>query len=259
MRLDDKHILITGGGRGLGFAFAQAVLAAGGTVSITGRDGDKLRKAAEALSTDAAEVSVHTGDVRRADDVSRAIDSILERFGRIDGVVNNAGIADEAGFLDITEAGWREVIEVNLTGPFLVTQAAARVMPAGSIVNIASVDAWGADGPYASYVAAKHGLVGLTRAAAAELGCRGIRVNSVSPGWTMTDMVAESVSATVLARMETAFSRAAIGRVVDTTEVAAAVTFLLSDVSSGITGIDIPVDGGTLANLYILETLADGA
>lgn len=259
MRLDGKHILITGGGRGLGFAFAEAVLAAGATVSLTGRDSAKLERAAHTLSTDGVGVSVHVGDVTRADDVSRAIESVLERFGRIDGVVNNAGIADEADFLDITEAGWREVIDVNLTGPFLVTQAAARVMSAGSIVNIASVDAWGADGPYASYVAAKHGLVGLTRAAAAELGRRGIRVNSVSPGWTMTDMTAESVSETVLTRMKTAFSRAAIGRVVETTEVAAAVTFLLSDVSSGVTGIDIPVDGGTLANLYILETLADGA
>ncbi len=258
MRLDGKHILITGGGRGLGFAFAQAVIDLGASVSITGRDEAKLRDAAEALSSGGARVSVHPGNVADATDVARTVEAVLAEFGRIDGVVNNAGIADEAPFLDITEAGWREVVDVNLTGPFLVTQAAARVMTGGSIVNIASVDAWGADGPYASYVAAKHGLIGLTRAAAAELGSRGIRINSVSPGWTMTDMAAESVTPAVLARMKSAFTRAAIGRVVETDEVAAAVTFLLSDAASGITGIDIPVDGGTLANLYILETLADG-
>ncbi len=259
MRLDGKHILITGGGRGLGYAFAEAALGLGASVSITGRSETKLAEAAERLAASGGEVSTHPGDVSKSADVARAIDAVLERFGRIDGVVNNAGIADEAAFLDITEAGWREVVDVNLTGPFLVTQAAARVMSGGgSIVNIASVDAWGADGPYASYVAAKHGLVGLTRAAAAELGSRGIRVNSVSPGWTMTDMAAESVTPGVLAQMKSAFHRAAIGRVVETTEVAAAVTFLLSDAASGITGIDIPVDGGTLANLYILETFTDG-
>lgn len=257
MTLAGKHILITGGGRGLGFAFADAAVAAGAGVSLTGRSAEHLHRAAETLRERGARVSTHVGDVADAAAVSSAIEEVVGEFGRIDGVVNNAGIADEAAFLDINERGWRGVIDVDLTGPFLVAQAAAKAMTGGgSIVNIASIDAWGADGPYASYVAAKHGVIGLTRAAAAELGGRGIRVNSVSPGWTLTDMAAESVTPEVLHEMKTNYRRAALGRVVEAAEVAAAVVFLLSDAASGITGIDLPVDGGTLANLFVIESLS---
>jgi meso-butanediol dehydrogenase / (S,S)-butanediol dehydrogenase / diacetyl reductase len=259
-RLAQRAALVTGGGRGLGFSFAADLAGQGASVALMGRNKEALEAACATLAAPGRTVSVHAGDVAEADDVERVLDEVLATHGRLDIVVNNAGIADEASFLDATLDGWNRVIAVNLTGPFLVTQRAARRMRSGgSVINIASVDAHGADGPYASYVAAKAGLVGLTKAAATELAPRGIRVNSVSPGWTLTQMAEEATTPGVLDAMKTSFRRVPMGRMVTTDEVAAAVTFLASPAASGITGIDLLVDGGTLANLYILETLSPSA
>ncbi len=255
-QLAQRTALITGGGRGLGLSFAADLAGHGARVALMGRTKETLDAACTTLAASGHTVSAHAGDVADAGDVERVLDEVLAAHGRLDIVVNNAGIADEASFLDITLDGWSRVLAVNLTGPFLVTQRAARRMTAGgSIVNIASIDAHGADGPYSSYVAAKAGLIGLTKAAATELASRGIRVNSVSPGWTLTQMAEESTTPGVLQAMKTSFGRVPMGRMVTTGEVAAAVTFLASPAASGITGIDVLVDGGTLANLYILETL----
>lgn len=255
-QLAQRTALVTGGGRGLGLSFAADLAAQGARVALMGRDKEALDAACTTLAASGRAVSAHAGDVADAGDVERVLDEVLAAHGRIDIVVNNAGIADEASFLDVTLDGWNRVLAVNLTGPFLVTQRAARRMTAGgSIINIASIDAHGADGPYSSYVAAKAGLIGLTKAAATELAPRGIRVNSVSPGWTLTQMAEESTTPEVLQAMKTSFGRVPLGRMVTTGEVAAAVTFLASPPASGITGIDLLVDGGTLANLYILETL----
>lgn len=173
-------------------------------------------------------------------------------------MVNNAGIADEAPFTDISLANWNNVMAINLTAPFLLSQRAAAVMPeGGSIINIASIDAYAADGPFASYVATKAGLIGLTKAAAVELAPRGIRVNSVSPGWALTDMAVETTSPAMLQHMKSDFARVPLRRLVKPEEVAHAVCFLASPHASAITGSDVAVDGGTLANLYILETLPE--
>lgn len=250
--------LVTGGGRGLGLVFAHDLARHGATVALMGRDAETLDKAVAELATAGYTASAHPGDVTSERDVEAVLDKVIDAYGGLHVVVNNAGIADEAPFLEVSPEGWDRVIGTNLTGPFLVTQRAARRMTAGgTVINIASIDAHGADGPYASYVAAKAGLIGLTKAAATELAPCGIRVNSVSPGWTLTQMAVESVAPAVLERMTTNFTRVPAGRMVTTDEVAAAVTFLASPAASGITGVDLVVDGGTLANLYILETLTD--
>lgn len=254
--LSQHTALITGGGRGLGLSFAADLAGHGASVALMGRKKETLDAACSRLTASGHTVSAHAGDVADAEDVERVLDEVFAAHGHLEIVVNNAGIADDASFLHVTLQDWSRVLAVNLTGPFLVSQRAARRMDAGaSIVNIASIDAHGADGPYASYVAAKAGLVGLTKAAATELAPRGIRVNSVSPGWTLTQMAEESITPEMLQAMKTNFGRVPMGRMVTAEEVAAAVTFLASPAASGITGVDLLVDGGTLANLYILETL----
>ncbi len=254
-QMDGQVAVVTGGGRGIGLAIAAHLLREGAHVVVTGRNKATLDTAVEQLGSSG--VSAAVADVTQEDDVEDLFRGVLDQHGRLDVLVNNAGIAEEAAFLDIPLESWERVLAVNLTGVFLTTQRAARRMAAGgSIVTIASIDAHGADGPFASYTAAKTGLLGMTRAAAAELGPRGIRINTVSPGWTLTDMAVEATSPAELERMKTAFDRVPLRRMVTVDEVAAAVTFLASPAAGGITGTDLVVDGGTVSNLFILETLA---
>ncbi|WP_369131813.1 SDR family NAD(P)-dependent oxidoreductase [Modestobacter sp. I12A-02662] len=253
--MNGQVAVVTGGGRGIGLAIAAHLLREGAHVVVTGRNKATLDAAVEQLGS--SRVSAAVADVTQEDDVEDLFRGVVDQHGRLDVLVNNAGIAEEAAFLDISLESWERVLAVNLTGVFLTTQRAARRMTAGgSVVTIASIDAHGADGPFASYTAAKTGLLGMTRAAAAELGPRGIRINTVSPGWTLTDMAVEATSPAELERMKTAFDRVPLRRMVTVDEVAAAVTFLASPAAAGITGTDLVVDGGTVSNLYILETLA---
>jgi 3-oxoacyl-[acyl-carrier protein] reductase len=173
-------------------------------------------------------------------------------------LVNNAGVSDYKTLLKMDLARWRSVLDINLTGVFLSLQRGARRMRAsggGAIVNVASIDATGTDGRQCAYGAAKAGVVNLTKTAAVELAPYRIRVNSVSPGWTLTAMIKDHVSEAALRHMTESFSRVPLGRLVEVDEIARTVAFLGSDEASAITGIDVPVDCGTLANLYIAETL----
>jgi NAD(P)-dependent dehydrogenase (short-subunit alcohol dehydrogenase family) len=251
-----KVALVTGGNRGLGLAIAQRLAADGAHVAIVGRDETTVTKATQQLLDDGARALGIVADVSRDDHLDRIFTELRSWSARLDVLVNNAGIADEAAFDDITREGWDKVIAVNLSAPFHIAQRAARAMTdGGAIINIGSVDAYGADGPFASYVAAKAGLIGLTKAAAVELAPRGIRVNAVSPGWTLTDMAAEATSEAMLTHMQQDFDRVPLRRMLAPQEIGSAVSFLASSAASGITGVDLVVDGGTLANLYILETL----
>lgn len=254
--LVDKVALVTGGGRGLGLAFAQRLAAEGARIVITGRNEEVLASAEKSLRSDGADVLAVTADVTSSPDIERLLNQLQTWGGRLDVVVNNAGIADEAPFGDITREAWERVVATNLTAPFLIMQSAAVLMSeGGSMINITSIDAYAADGPFASYVAAKAGLLALTKAAAVELAPRGIRVNSVSPGWALTDMAVEATTPTMLRHMQSDFARVPLRRLITPEEVANAVAFLAGPGASGITGVDLLVDGGTLANLYILETL----
>lgn len=257
--LAGKVAIITGAGRGLGTGIALDLATRGASVALMGRTRETLAAVAIAIQAKTGTApSVHAGDIGVEDDVERVIQEIVAKHQTIDILVNNAGIVDQAAFLDIECAGWKSVISTNLTGAFLMTQRVARRMSVsggGSIINIASIDAYGADGPQASYTAAKAGLIGLTKVAATELAPAGVRVNSVSPGWTRTQMVENFVSPQALKHMLEDFERVPMRRMVEIHEVAAAVAFLAGPEASGITGIDVPVDCGTLANLFVYETL----
>jgi NAD(P)-dependent dehydrogenase (short-subunit alcohol dehydrogenase family) len=257
--LDGQVALVTGAGRGIGAGIALELATRGARVALMGRTQGLLEESAELIRARAtAEVSVHPGDVTEEQSVENVLDAVLRRHARIDVLVNNAGIVDQAQFLDIGLAGWNAVIATNLTGVFLMTQRVARRMRTtggGSVVNIASIDAYGTDGPQASYTAAKAGVVGLTKAAATELAPIKVRVNSVSPGWVHTKMVEEFVSADAMKYLLGRFARVPMQRLVEINEVARAVAFLAGPGSSAITGIDVPVDCGTLSNLFVFETL----
>jgi NAD(P)-dependent dehydrogenase (short-subunit alcohol dehydrogenase family) len=256
--LSGQVALVTGGGRGLGFAIAEEFARSGAHVVVTGRTRSVLDDAVSKLEALGVEALAIESDIAEPGAVQDTFDEVEAWRGRIDIVVNNAGIDDEARIVDATEAGWERVLRVNLTAPFLVTQQAGRRMTEGGvIVNMASIDAYGADGPFSSYISAKAGLLAFSRCAATELASRGIRVNTVSPGYAATDMVAAVVGEQMMKKMTTAFDRVPMKRMVTPAEVANAVTFLASPAASGITGIDLVVDGGTLANLYILDTLED--
>jgi len=225
-------------------------------------DGIPLEAAARRIEAAGGTAWSHAADVSSAADVDAAVAAAQERWGRIDVLVNNAGIAEEKPFLEIEDAGWDAILATNLRGAFLMAQRVARVQVAaggGSIVHIASIDASGGDGPYASYNASKAGLLGLNRTMALELGPRGVRVNCVSPGFTHTEMTEVGVPPGTMDYLVNRFDRVPLRRLVRPEEIASACAFLASDEASAITGIDLTVDCGLTANWYILESIpADG-
>lgn len=251
--------VVTGAGQGIGQGIAEHLATEGASLALMGRTDKSLKETvARVEAAGAPAVSVHLGSVSDEADVERVLSEIVTRHGKIDVLVNNAGIVDQAEFLDVRYERWLEVIGTDLNGTFLMTQRVARRMKdtgGGAVINIASIDANGWDGPQSSYVAAKAGVVGFTKNAAKDLAAHNIRVNSVSPGWTHTKMIEEFVSAEALNYMLTRFERVPMRRLVKIKEVAEAVGFLASSRASGITGIDVPVDCGTLATLHVYESL----
>src|SRR5919201_337778 len=249
-RFEGKHVIVTGAGQGIGRAIAGRFAGEGAEVMLVGRRPEPLEAAVRELGSAWAFPA----------DVDGAVTAAMERWGRIDVLVNNAGIGEEVPFLEIDEESWDRVVNTNLRGAFLFAQRVAREMArtgGGSIVHIASIDASGADGPYASYNASKAGLLGLNRTMAMELAPHGIRVNCVSPGFTHTAMTEEAVPPELMDYLVNRFDRVPMRRLVKPEEIAAAVAFLASDDASAITGIDLTVDCGLTANWYILETIPE--
>lgn len=225
-------------------------------MAVMGRRKEPLEGVAAQLRSAQIPTLAVTGDVSERGDVDRVLSDVSARLGPIDLLVNNAGIVEERSFLETDDESWRRVNRINLDGAFIVGQAVARRMMHrgyGSIVNIASVDAHGADGPYASYHTSKHALLGLTRAMAVELGPAGIRVNSVSPGFTDTQM--DEWPDHVRDHLLRDFKRVPLRRMMRPAEIASAVSFLLSDDASGITGANLMVDGGMTADLFGVSSL----
>ena len=254
-RLEGRVAIVTGAGRGIGRAIAERFAEEGAEVVCLGRTLDPLEETASLCGDRAWALQA---DVSRSADVQRAVDEVLARSGRVDVLVNNAGIDDETPFLEMQEERWNEVIATNLTGVFLISQAAARAMRdagGGVILHNISIDASGGDGPFASYNASKAALLGLNRTMALELAEHGIRVNGVSPGFTHTAMTEKAVGPKLMAYLNGSFARVPMRRLVKPVEVANAFVFLASDEASGITGHNLTVDCGLTANWYILETL----
>ena len=260
-RFAGRSVIVTGGGRGIGQATARAFAAEGADVLVLGRTVADLEDTVAQITADGGQAWLLRCDVTDEAQVDDVAARATARWGRIDVLINNAGIDDDTPFLEIDRARWRAVIDTNLTGVFLTSQAVARQMARvgrGVILHTASIDASGGDGPYAAYNASKAGLLGLNRTLALELAAHGIRSNCVSPGFTHTVMTEKAGGPKLLSYLNGSFARVPIKRLVQPEEVAQAFLFLASDQASAITGIDLRVDGGLTSNWYILETLPGG-
>jgi NAD(P)-dependent dehydrogenase (short-subunit alcohol dehydrogenase family) len=251
--LEGRHAVVTGGGRGIGAAVAEALAGAGARLTVMGRSRDALEAEAKKLSCSTQAQAIEV-DVAEPESVELAFARAAQAFGPPAILINNAGQAASAPFQKTDFALWRQMLDVNLTGTFLCTHAAITGMlhaGYGRIVNIASI-AGLAGAPYvAAYCAAKHGVIGLTRALALEFARKNITVNAVCPAYTETDMVGAAVSNIVAKTGRSAAeARAELvrrnpqGRLMQPQEVANTVLWLCLPGSEAITGQAISVSGG---------------
>jgi 3-oxoacyl-[acyl-carrier protein] reductase len=243
--LAGRVVLVTGGGRGIGAAAAVACAAAGADVAIGYRvAADGAAATVEAVRSHGGGGEAFPADLRDPDEVDAMVDAVLERFGKIDGLVNNAGVMPESRVVDMSVEEWTDVLDVDLTGAFLCTRA---VLPgmlergSGSIVMISSRLGQIGFAGLAHYAAAKAGLLGLTKSLAKEVGPQGVRVNAVAPGVTVTDMTADIVQGEVGQRR---LAELPAGRFATAEEVAGSVVFLLSDAASMYFGQTLCPNGG---------------
>ncbi len=252
--LADKVTVITGAAQGIGAACAERFAREGAPVALWDVDDARGRALAQRLEAEGRRALYAHCDVSRAADVQAALAATLVAFGRVDVLVNNAGIFKAADFLDISEADWDAVIAVNLKGAFLVGQACARVMAAqgrGAIVNMSSVNGLMAIPTIASYNASKGGINQLTRAMALALADRGVRVNAVAPGTIATELAAQAVLTSDDAKQRI-LGRTPLKRLGEPAEIADVVAFLASDAASYMTGQIVYADGGRLALNYVV-------
>jgi NAD(P)-dependent dehydrogenase (short-subunit alcohol dehydrogenase family) len=249
-----KVALVTGAARGIGLATAQKFLGEGWQVALLDIDNDTLQRTFSGLALPDRTLALHC-DVADADGVSAAVARVVERFGRLDALVNNAGIAIFKPLLETTPADWARTLAVNLTGPFLCTQAAAPVMRdkgGGSIVNITSISSLRASTLRVAYGTSKAGLAHLTKQQAIELAAFNIRVNAVAPGPVDTAMAKAVHTPEIRADYHDTIPLNRYGR---EEELAETIFFLCSDRASYITGQLLSVDGGFEAAGIGLPTL----
>lgn len=242
MLLEDKTAVITGGGQGLGFAIARAMLAEGANVVLGDIDPEALENAAAALAAP-GRVETRLCDVTEEADVESLVAAAVEVFGGIDVMVNNAGITRDATMRKMTQAQFDQVIDVHLKGCWLGTRAASirmREAGGGSIVNMSSISGKVGMIGQTNYSAAKAGIIGLTKAAAKEVGHANVRVNAVQPGVIRTAMTAALRDDVMAAKLK----EVPMGRIGEPEEIASVVLFLASGMSSYMTGCVLEVTGG---------------
>ena len=244
--LTGKVAIVTGGSRGIGVEMAEGLAESGASLMLCARREGGLVETVEDLRGKGFDVHGKTADVSKAEDVQAVVDETIEKFGKVDILINNAGISWGVMPEDMTLEQWQKVIDVNLTGCFLMAQAVGREMlkqNSGSIINIASIAGMSssANGPfYAGYAASKAGLIGLTRELAASWGRKGIRVNAVAPGFFHSRLADKVIDIYERSIQE----NNVIPRVGNEGELKGITVFLASDASSYVTGQTIAVDGG---------------
>ena len=245
-RFHGKVVIVTGAASGIGEATARRFVAEGAKVALIDRDEASLEKVAKSLPTD--QVMVQAADVSDSRAVDGMIATVVGRFGRLDVIVNNAGVHEGGDPVSITDEKWRKVMSTDIDGVFYGCRAALPHLEKtkGSIVNTASVSGTGGDWGMSPYNAAKGAVVNLTRALALDLGKKGIRVNAVCPSLTRTGMTEDMMDdKKLLAKFA---ERIPLGRVCEPQEVAAVIAFLASDDASFMTGANVAVDGGVSAS-----------
>ncbi len=252
MRLEGKTALVTGGGTGIGAAIAERFVAEGARVCITGRRQEKLEE--EAGRYPAGLVTICAGDVSNHEDVKRMVEATVALGGSVDILVNNAAAEALAPIADLDPADWQRVLDVNLTGPFLLTKETLPHMMkrgSGSIINISSLGGLRCVPGCAAYGTTKAGLIRLTQQTALEYGSFAIRCNAICPGATRTQILEEAMAAigrgfgmdaeTALAKL---IGPVPLQRAADPTEMAGTCVYLASDESSYMTGAVLVLDGG---------------
>ena len=241
MELKGKTALVTGGSRGIGLAISQALAAAGATIAVAARNGERAESAAAALPGEG-----HRGyavDVANSEDVGALIKAVEGDLGGIDILVNNAGVTRDNILPRLKDEDWDAVIDTNLKGAFNTIRAAARGMMkrrSGRIINVSSVVGLTGNKGQSNYAASKAGLVGLTKAIARELASRGILVNAIAPGYIDTEMTAQLPDAAREALLE----QILLGRLGSPEDIAGVVRFLSGPAAGYITGQVLVVDGG---------------
>jgi 3-oxoacyl-[acyl-carrier protein] reductase/7-alpha-hydroxysteroid dehydrogenase len=246
MRLEGKVAVITGASRGIGFAVAAAFIREGAKVAVCGSRPQSAEKAVGLLKESFPEADIMPVgiDVTDSDEISSMVSSVIDRWGRIDVLVNNAGITATKSILEMSDEDFTSVIDINLVGPFKVIREVARVMKdngGGSIINTSSMVGSYGGKMQTAYSSSKFGINGLTKSCAKELGQYGIRVNAVAPGAVATDMAKEFTSDRM---REFLAMMTPLGRMAEPDELAGAYVYLASDESSFTTGAIINVDGG---------------
>lgn len=255
-RLTGLSALVTGGSRGIGFAIAQAFVREGADVMLAATSEDALRAAHAELKSSGRKVGTVAIDVARPDDCQKAVDATIESLGRLDVLVNAAGIYTPRSFLQYSVAEFDRLMQVNLHGPFHMMQLALAHMASngsGRVINIASTAGKWASLNQSAYNASKHGLIGLTRCAALEFAGNGITVNAICPGLVQTDMARQLVNdhaalGDVAPRdlHASLLQRVAQRRFIDPSECAGLAVYLASREAHGMTGQSIVIDGGML-------------
>ena len=257
-RYASRRVLVSGGGRGIGEATARRAAREGAEVLLVARTAAEIDAVAASIEAEGGSAWSFAADVADPGQVDAVVAAAKDRWAGIDVLVNCAGFGHTCPFLEFPDDEWRRVMDVNLTGAFMMAQRVARVMAensGGSVVHISSIAAYAADGDEGAYNASKAGMRGLNATMARELAPYGIRSNIVAPGYTATPLTRDFLGDAMFDYVMNDFDRIPQRRMATSEQIAAAILFLASDDAGAITGSELIVDGGTLATLYVVESL----